>query len=130
MEGFDLYSQKLLACPISSLSPDLKSGSGAAFHDQFNMDRWWPTLWIFLLGNLDVMTFSFSGSKPHPSDLICRRNSVKFLCDPSPWEIEYKPRFSQTNLSCRLLSGIGAFLMVSLLLFFLLLDCISGRPYT
>lgn len=44
------------------------------------------TLNFFLLGNPDVLTFSFSGNKPHPSDLICRRNSVKFLCDPSPWK--------------------------------------------
>lgn len=87
------------------------------------------TLNFSLVGNLDVMTFSFRGNKPHPSDLICMRNSVTFFFDPSPWEVEYRPRFSWTNLcSCRLLSGVGTFLIVSLLLFFLPLNSISGRP--
>lgn len=35
---FPLYSEKLFPCTISLLPPYREPGSGAAFHEQFNMD--------------------------------------------------------------------------------------------
>lgn len=135
--GFSLYSQKLFPCPISSLSLltwnlavvqlSMTSAIGIA-------SQWiWPTPWISLLWKISMSWHSVSiGSwnKPLPSDFICMKNSMKFSFDSSPWETDYRPRFSWTNLSsCKLLSAVGMFLVVSLLLLFLPLNnSIRTRP--
>lgn len=110
--------------PAPSIPPDLESGNDTAFRDQFNMDCQSENLANILnfssVENLHVMhSVSLGGgNKPLPSDFICMRNSVKFSLDPSPWEAEYRPRFTWTILSSwKLLSAVGILLVVSLLLF-------------